>query len=124
MPESDATYSLLLPARVIAYDPDNSDPANCSAPGEDGEGITEVIFRWEYWPEMNNSIWKEQIHVAYPPFCPFGQGTPCGLMDLTQGWWFSGNEPIENGLHSLYLYVGDDEDVWTELEVWFTIQAP
>ena len=123
-PKSDATYTTFLPARVVAYDPDNSDPVNCTAPGSDGEGISRVIFRWEYWPDMSDSVFKDQIDVFSSPFCPFGQGTPCDSMDLAQGWWPSGFEPVENGLHSLYLYVGDDEDEWTETEVWFTIQVP
>ncbi|NIS80274.1 MAG: hypothetical protein GTO14_08705 [Anaerolineales bacterium] len=111
-----------IPSWVTAYDPDNEDTLNCTAPGGDGEGIVQVQIVFYYW----NGVW-EQVHsqteynVCY---CGFGGNCPCGEHPAVANKW-PGGIPVTNGLHRMMARAQDDEGVWSDWEyVDFQINAP
>jgi hypothetical protein len=111
-----------IPAQASAYDPDNSDPANCALSGPDGTGINHISFTFQYW---NGGSWQtvdtqDEYSVAY---CGFGGSSPCPTLPVNGGEWTSGN-PISEGLHRMLARAYDDEGEYDEAEVQFYVHPP
>jgi len=123
-PPSGASYgpSDSLPGQATAYDPDNSDPADCVLAGADGDGIDHVNLSVEWW---DGGGWQ----VSYsrtennPAYCLFGGNSPCNSHPINNANW-PGGATMMSGLHRLVARAYDDEGEFAEETVEFYLFPP
>jgi len=111
-----------LPAQAVAYDPDNSDPANCVLAGSDGDGIDYVDLSFQWWDGGGWQVVYDRTEGS-ASYCGFGGNSPCNAHPINNANW-PGGATMNSGLHRLVARGYDDEGEYDEDTVEFYLFPP